>query len=112
MGEGGEKLFLRLGEAFFIENLRILPVLRRMVRAVDEHNDCRSPGNIDVASAIVCEGHSVYHPKWRIKAQRLHDDLSRKLELWNVGVTQGPITQHDIELLPCLLDTVRTRAEQ
>src|ERR1700746_408241 len=83
-----------------------------MVGAVNEHHHRRSPGYIDVACPVVSDGDSVYHPKRRIEAQRLHDDLSRKLELWNVRVTQRPIAQHNIELLPYLLDTVRTRTQQ
>ncbi len=62
-----------------------------MVRAVDEHNHCRSAGYFDVASTIVGEGLSVDHPKRRVKSQRFLDDLSGKLELRHVGVSQWPV---------------------
>ena len=41
IGEGRVKLLIRFGEALRVETLRVLPVLRRMVRAVNEHNDRR-----------------------------------------------------------------------
>src|SRR5580704_14876905 len=84
MGEGGVTLLVHFGESFLIETLRGLPVPRRMVRAVDEHNHRRASRYIDTACAVVRESHAVDHPEWWIKAQRLQDHLSRKLELRNV----------------------------
>ena len=84
MGEGRVKLLLHFGEAFLVETLRVLPVLRRMVRAVNEHNDRRPPGYNEIPCAVVGQSHSVDHPKRWVKAQRLQYDLSRKLELRNV----------------------------
>src|SRR5579863_2881604 len=110
MTEGRVELLLRLGEAFVVENLRVRPVPRRMLHAVDKHHDGRAPRDVDISSAVVRQSHSVDHPKWRIETQRLQYDLSRKLELGNVGVTQRPFAEHGIELLPDSLDAIGTRA--
>ena len=56
-----------------------------MVRAVHEHNDRRSAGYGDIPYAVVRDGHAVDHPKRRVEAQRLLNDLSGKLELGNVA---------------------------
>src|SRR5271166_934453 len=84
MSEGRVKLLLHFREAFLVETLRVLPVLRRMVHAINEDHDCRTPGYIHIARTVVCESHSVDHPKRRVEAQRLQDHLSRKFELGNV----------------------------
>src|SRR5207249_4078322 len=112
MSEGRVTLLIHFGEPFVIEILRVLPVLRRMVRAVDEHNDRRSPGYIEIACAVIRESHSIDHPKWRIKAQRLQYHLSCELELGNVGETQRLVAQYRVELLSYSLDTIRTRTQQ
>src|SRR5271169_6003741 len=59
MSEGRVKLLFRFGEAFLVVSLRVFPVLRRMMYAVNEHHDRRSPGYIDIPCAVVCERHSV-----------------------------------------------------
>src|SRR5208283_4940906 len=56
------KLLPHFGEAFRFETLRVLPVLGRMVHAVNEHNDGRSPGYIEIPCVVICESHSVDHP--------------------------------------------------
>src|SRR5271166_3954607 len=84
MSEGRVKLFVRFGEAFRGETLRVLPILRRMVYAVNEHDDRRAAGYGDIACAVIRESHSVDHPKWRIQAQSFQDYLSCELELRNV----------------------------
>src|ERR1035438_6510827 len=65
IGEGGEQLFVRLGKTFRVESLGVLPIVRRMMRSVNKHNDRRSAGYEDVACAIVGDGHAIDHPKRR-----------------------------------------------
>src|SRR5579872_236863 len=112
MSEGCMKFLVRLGKAFVIEILRVLPVPRRMMYAVNEHDDRRSFGYIDISSTVIGESHPVDHPKRRIQAQSLQDYLSRKLELRNICITQRLFAEHRIELLPHFVDTVRTLAQQ
>ena len=88
-GERCAQLLVFFGETLRIEVLRILPVARSMVRTVHIDNDHRSAGYGDVAYTVVCNSHAVDHPKWRVEAERLLNDLSRKFELGNVAVAQG-----------------------
>jgi hypothetical protein len=88
-GEGRAQLIVRFGETLRIEIFRILPVARSMVRTVHIHNDGRSAGYGEVAYAVVRDSHAVDHPKRRVEAEALLNDLSRKFEFGNVGVAQG-----------------------
>src|ERR1700685_318649 len=111
-GEGCAQLFACFGETLRIEVLRILPVARSMVRTVHIHNDHRSAGYGEVAYAVVRNSHAVDHPKRGVEAQRLHNYLSRKFELGNVGVRNGCVSEHGGKLPPHLLETIRTRAQK
>ena len=88
-GEGRAQLVVRFGETLRIEIFRILPVARSMVRTVHIHNDGRSAGYGEVAYAVVRDSHAVDHPKRRVEAEPLLNDLSRKFEFGNVAVAQG-----------------------
>ena len=81
-----------------------------MVRAVHEHNDRRSSGYGDIPGAVIGDSHAINHPKRRVEAERLLNDLRGKLELGNVAETQRPISQHGIKLLPYPFETIRMRA--
>ncbi len=82
------------------------------MRTVHIHNDHRSAGYGDVAYAVVCDSHAVDHPKRRVEAERLTDDLSRKFEFGNVAVAQRRFAEHGIKLLPYSFETIRTRAQK
>src|SRR4029077_18783766 len=53
IGEGFVKLLMRFRTALRLETLRVLPVLRRMVRTVNEHNDRRPSGDVEIPGTVV-----------------------------------------------------------
>src|ERR1700758_807697 len=111
MSEGLAQLFVRFGETFRFKIFRALPVARRMVRSIHIDNDHRSPGYVDLPNAIVRDGHAVNHPKRRVEAESLLNDLSCEFELRDIRVTQRRFAKHGIELLPDPFETIRTRAQ-
>src|SRR5271170_1020611 len=112
IGEGRAQLLVRLGETLGVERLRILPVARCMVRAINIDNDRRSSGYVDALYVVVRDGLAVDHPERRVEAERLLNDLSGEFELGNVRVTQRRVAQHGIELLPYPFETLRMRTQE
>src|ERR1700756_2720675 len=111
MSEGLAQPFVGFAEAFRLETLWALPVARRMMRSIHIDNDRRSSGYVDLPSAVVGDGHAVDHPKRRLEAESLLNDLSSEFEPGNIRVTQRHVAQHGIELLPDPFETIRTRAQ-
>src|SRR5580704_3780034 len=111
MSEGFAQLFVRFVETFRLEAFWTLPVARRMVRPINIDNDRRTPGYVDFSNAVVRDGHAIDHPKRRVEAQSLLNDLSCEFEPGNVRVTQRRFAQHGIELLPDPFEAIRTRAQ-
>src|ERR1700733_24726 len=111
-GEGRAQLVVRFAETLRIEILRILPVARSMVRTVHIHNDGRSTRYGELAYAIVRDSHAVDHPKWRVEAQPLANDLSRKFKLGDVGVAQRRFAEHRIKFLPYPFQAIRSRTQK
>jgi hypothetical protein len=57
------------------------PIALSMVRAVHKDIDHLSAGYGEVAAdAVICDRHAVDHPKRRVQAERLTNNLSRKSE--------------------------------
>src|SRR6202012_792111 len=95
-----------------IEVFRVVPVARRMVRAIDVYDDGRAAGYDDVPYAVVSDSHAVDHPEGRIEAQPLLDDLSCEFELWNVGVSQWCVAEYLIKLSPNSFKTIGPRGQK
>ena len=112
MGEGRVLRLVRFGEARWVETLRVLPVARRMVCAVNVHNNRRSPGYRHVPRKVVCNGLAVNHPKRRVKSKRFLNDLGCELESGNVAESKRRIPQHSIELLTYFLEAFRVRTQK
>src|SRR5260370_24277719 len=112
IGEGRPQLVVPFGKALRVETLWTLPVARCVVRAIHIDNDRRSAGYVDVPCAVVRHSHAVDHPKRRIEAEPLLNDLRGEFELVNVAVTQRRFAQHGIKLLPHPFQAIRTRAQK
>src|SRR5271169_3365417 len=111
-GAGSAQLIVRFGETIHIEILWVLPVARGMVRTIHIHNDRRTARYIEVAYAVVRDGHAINHPKRGVEAEPLTYHLSRKFEFWNVAIAQRRFAEHGIKFLPYSFETTRTRAQK
>src|SRR5271165_5117047 len=82
------QFLVRPAKALRVELLGVLPVATRMVRAISEDNDRRSPRYGEIIEAIVRDRLAVNHPKRRIEAEGFRNDLRGELEPGYVFITQ------------------------